>query len=104
MAHGLPGWTRLTGDARLSDGPCWFYGVIINASAATNAVGIYDGLDAGSGRYFGALTGRGTGSTDILFPAPIPFGRGLFVDIGVNITECTVIWRPMTDEEAKATR
>lgn len=104
MLDAFPAYTPLDADRRLSDTPAMFYGVVVLASADGGDVTIYDGLDAGSGRLVGRFEGLNNVSNPVLFPCPVPLDRGLFVDVGSNITEVLVLWRPLSTEEAAARR
>ena len=89
------GWTRLISDAIVNEGKCVLAGLIINVSTDAGDISIYEGLDASSGRLFDTFQGLANESKVISLPAPVYFERGLFVDVGSNITSVTLIWLPL---------
>jgi len=88
---------KISADRRLVQGRALLYGLTVNASQTGGDVSLYEGQDAGSGRLIGTYTGEGSISNPIMFPVPLPLERGLFVDIGENISYVTVIFQPLWD-------
>lgn len=92
------GFTRLTSDAVINEGHTLFGGLIINASVDGGDVSIYEGNDSSSGRLFDTFQGLAAKSEPIIFTVPIYFDRGLYVDIGSNVTSVTILWLPVDKE------
>jgi len=88
------GFTQIKSDQIVNEGHTLLAGFIIEASADPGDVSLYEGLDASSGRYFGKFKGLTNDSKPIIFPVPVYFDRGLFVDVGSNVTGVTLIWAP----------
>ena len=92
------GFTRITADRIINEGATLFYGVIIEASADGGDVSIYEGMDALSGRLFSTLKALAN-DREIGAPgSPVFFDRGLFVDVGTNVTAVTVLWVPVPSD------
>jgi hypothetical protein len=91
--YGL-GWRRLTADAEVYPGPVLLAGVVLLASVAGGDVTIYDGADPTSGDKLFTLKADANISLPVVFPWPVRCEKGLYVDIGSNITEVTVFYVP----------
>jgi hypothetical protein len=98
MAHGV-GWTYVTADQIVNQGETLLHSIILLTSAAGTGVTLYDGLDAVSGRSLGPFEGAANISFSHTFPKPLRLDRGLFVDIGTNVTGVLVVWEPLKDEK-----
>lgn len=81
-------------DGIVNEGPTLLFGVIIEASTAGGDVSIYEGLDTSSGRLMSVLTELVTSRFPKTFPTPVYLDRGLYVDIGSNVTAVTLFWLP----------
>lgn len=84
----------LTADQLVNEGRTLLCQLIVNASADGGSVTIYDGLNA-NGDLVGVFDGLAAGCNPIAFGRGVCLTRGLFVDIGSNITGVTVIYRPI---------
>ena len=79
-------------DAVVHRGPLLLYSVILLVSTTGGDVTLYDGQDATSGRKVARLEGIADQSTPVSFDGVV-LSRGLFIDVGSNVTEYTVIWK-----------
>ena len=93
------GFTQIKSDRLINEGHTLLAGLIIEASADPGDVSIYEGNDEQSGKYFGKIKGLANDSNVISFPQTLYFDRGLYIDVGSNITGVTVIWLPVPNEE-----
>lgn len=98
MGKGV-GFARLTVDSSAIKRPVNVYGFIVLASVAGGDATAYNGQDANSGRKFATLKGSANVSNPIIFHRPVYFENGIFVDIGSNITEVTVIYETVDDDD-----
>lgn len=89
------GFSTVKSDQLICKTRCLFGGIIVNASTDGGDVAVYNGNDAGSGDLFHTFQGLANESLPILLPNPVLFERGLFVDVGSNITNVTILWLPM---------
>lgn len=84
--------TRISADTLINHGSTLLTGVSFDVSVAGGQVDLYDGNDANSGSLKLRLTGT-TNSPNSFTPAsPILFDRGLYVDLGSNVTAVTILW------------
>ena len=97
-------YSPVSADTLLTSEPAFLGGLVVLASVDGGDVTLYDGLDAGSGRLIGRFEGLANVSNPIIFPDAVPLDRGLFVDVGSNITEVLLLWRPLSDVEARVVR
>ena len=85
----------LTADINLIEQSVEVAGVIITSSTSTGAVvSLYDGINS-SGRLKGTYRVSGDSTKVIKFPKPIPYTRGIYIDIDANTTGVEVFYRPM---------
>lgn len=77
-------------DALVNEGETFLAGVDVLASAAGGDVTLYEGLDTSSGRKIGTFKGDANITNQIRFNPPLRLERGLYVDVGSNITEVTI--------------
>lgn len=94
MSNFAHAWYRTTADQLAVGGPGVLHRVILLVSTTGGDVTIYDGLDASSGRLIATL--KGTANVSL----PVDFGglqldRGLFIDIGSNVSEVTAVFDPV---------
>lgn len=88
----------LTADKIVCQGAAYLLGVILNASQDGGAVTIYEGQDASSGQRIATFEALGSVTEPYNLPKRIYCQRGIFADVGANVTGITVIWeRPKKD-------
>ena len=97
MQNGI-GFSRITQDGIINEGQSLVFGLKIEASADGGDVSLYEGLDTGSARLEGTYKALANDRKPFSFPAPIYFDRGIFVDIGSNVTAVTIYWLPVRNE------
>lgn len=95
MPHCMPwGWSWLTQDNAIVQGPIEVLSVVVTPTAAAVAdVTFRHGLGTGEPVALVVRTASGE-SLALSFPAPVLFDRGLFADMGSNVAGVLVIWRP----------
>ena len=93
------GWMNVGADNQVREGPCLLAGLVVLASVTGGDVTLYEGNDASSGRKIGKFEGVANVSNPIMFSPPLPLQRGLFVDVGSNITEVAVLFKPVHEPE-----
>ena len=94
MSHDNIGWSRVGVSGRVTADRAKVWGIVVIPSAAAAVTSLYDGLDASSGRQFGPFHVSTKTSTPFMFPYPINFDRGIYVDLTTNMTAVIVIWEP----------
>lgn len=88
-------WTRLTVSAKVTEGPAILGNMLLsaNSSGAADATP-YNGVDANGDQFITlkAATSRLQG-----YPggANVRMEKGLYVEVGSNVEEVVVIWRPI---------
>jgi hypothetical protein len=99
-------WTRVTADTVVAVGPLLFYGLIMTTSAIACTVDVFDGSNTLGRRvmraahsYQDPATVDRASSLPCFLPAPILLERGLFLDLASNVTEVTVFYRPIREEQ-----
>jgi hypothetical protein len=93
----------ISGDTVVTDRPCLLNAVHLHTSADGGDVTLYEGQDATSGRQIASLHATANNPHFMDF-SHAPFcARGLFVDVGSNVTECTVFFTvlPLNTLEAE---
>lgn len=93
MNYGI-GFTRLTQDNIVNEGATWLYGWHIQASADGGDVSFYEGLDSSSGRLLATVKALANDPNPFITHIPFFLDRGLYVDIGSNVTAVTLFWLP----------
>jgi hypothetical protein len=91
---GAASFLRVTADQVVSTKPVLLYGVVILTSVTGGDATLYNGVDAGAGRHIIRLEGTANVSKPVNFPKGLLCDRGLFVDVGSNVTEVVVIYEP----------
>ena len=94
------GFTRITQDGIINEGNSLIFGISIEASVDGGDVSVYEGLDTQSGRLHGTYKALVNDRKPFGFPAPVFFDRGIYIDIGSNVTAVTVYWLPVRNEGA----
>lgn len=92
------GWERVTADVQCTEGPVQLSAVVLLCSGGGGDITIYEGRDPSAGRMICRLEGANNVSNSILFNPPIPCDRGIYVDVGSNITEALIMWFPKFEE------
>jgi hypothetical protein len=88
------GWSNVTADALITTHPALFHGVTLLTSAAAGDVTVYEGQDAVSGRKIGTFKAAANISWSVRFQPPLKCDRGIYIDVGSNVTEAIVHWSP----------
>jgi hypothetical protein len=86
----------ITADTLITTHPCWLHGVFINASAAGGDVVVYEGQDPTSGRLLAHLDGGANATNALRFDPPLWCERGLYLDVGSNVSQVTVHYTPQS--------
>lgn len=92
------GFTRLIADGVVNEGPSLLFGLHVEASTAGGDVSVYEGNDKDSGRLIGIFKDNANNHEPKNFIPPIYCDRGIYIDIGSNVTAVTVLWLPVRDE------
>jgi len=85
-------WTNLTGDTIVTSAAAMLHGVVLLASSAGGDATVYDGTDPNGGRKILTVKGAANVSNPVAFYPPLVCERGLYVDVGSNVTEVLVHW------------
>lgn len=88
------GFTRITSSNIINEGATLLYGLLLLVSVASGDISLYEGLDASSGRLIAKIQGVAAVTLPIKFDQPLYLDRGLYVAIGSNVTETTILWMP----------
>ena len=89
---------RITVDTQLIRGPAYLLGFILTPDAVGAAtVNFYDGVSA-TDRRVGGLSALTSQSIPVTLPQPARFERGIFVDVGANVSEVWCFYEPVRDE------
>ena len=89
------GWIWLSGTGTILNGPCLFYGLIMNSSANGATLTVYDGADASSGRKVGDFLTGSTRSNQFLLPYPLELTSGLRVEFDDDVVGALVLYTPL---------
>ena len=89
-------WTRVTTSQKVSKVGCRIGSVILTPdSSSTNAdVTLYDGESTGDPVLFTVRSGSGL-TNQLLFTPGLECQRGLYVEVGSNVTEVVIQWEPI---------
>jgi hypothetical protein len=74
--------------------PVVLYRVILLVSVTGGDISVYEGLDATSGRLIATIKGTANVSNTVDFGG-VRCDRGLYVAVGSNVTEYTVVYSPI---------
>jgi hypothetical protein len=90
----MSAYVYLTADQLITTLPCRLYSVTVTPDAAAVAdVVLYDGEGAETGHEIATLR-TASGATLQARYEGLQLSRGLYVDIGSNVTCCVVEWEP----------
>jgi len=99
-------YTRVTADTLVARGPLLFYGLTMIADGIAPQVDIFDGFNTRTRRimrvahtYTDSAAINRVAGMPVMLPAPILLERGLFVDIFASVTEVTVFYMPVREEQ-----
>lgn len=92
------GWERVTADVQCTEGPVQLSAVVLLCSADGGSITLYEGRDTSAGRLICRIEGLDNVSNNVLFNPPIPCDRGIYVDVGDNVTEALIMWFPQHPE------
>jgi hypothetical protein len=88
------GYRYLTADEQVIEHPLILHGIVLLTSVTGGDVTLYDGLGTAGSSLIGRFEGIADQSTPIeLFGLHLE--RGLYVDIGSNVTSVLVIYDPI---------
>lgn len=87
-------WAWVTSDRQLSDGPCELLMVVLVPSATTIDTVIYNG-DNTTGDKILQFNITVVLNWGFIPPVPIYCDKGLYIDIGTNVTGVLVQWREL---------
>ena len=93
MINDYVGFTRLTKDDLVNDDKTLLYGVLLEITTDGASVILYEGNDASSGRLLFTVKGLANDTKFIWFDKPLLLERGLYVDIGSNVSAVTLFWK-----------
>jgi len=88
-------WAYVTADRVLSHGPCELLYAYLVVSAASTDSALYNGENT-SGDKIADLKSAAVTGHELKPPAPIYCDKGLYVDVGTNVTGILVQWRHVT--------
>lgn len=91
-------WAWVTADQLLSHGPCELLFAYLVVSAGSTDTHLYDGEGALGDKIVTLESAAVTGQP-FKPPEPIYCRRGLYVDVGTNVTGILVQWRELGHEE-----
>jgi hypothetical protein len=90
-------WAWVTGDRQLTDRPAELVYANLVVSAASTDSAIYNGADA-NGDLIIALESAAVTNKAFSPRVPIYCNKGIFVDVGTNVTGILVIWRNLEEQ------
>lgn len=85
-----PSYTTV--DRLINQGKTLFLGCIVNASADAGVITLYDGDNSDSGSVKMVIDAAAANANPVMPAFPVNFERGLYVDVGTNITGICVLW------------
>lgn len=87
-------WAWVTSDQLLSHGPCDLISAYLVVSAASTDTHLYDGENT-RGSKIATLESAAVTGHHFKPPVPIYCRRGLYLDVGTNVTGVLVQWREL---------
>lgn len=91
-------WAWVTADRLLSLGPCELVSIAQTSSGNTSDVTYYDGENT-TGDIILIMEALANRTAQFCPHVPIYCRRGLYVDIGNNVTGCFVMWRELSNKK-----
>ena len=91
----LRGWSAFenqTGDSLVITRRVFLSSVIYTMAQDGGDVTLYEGQDVSSGRKIAKIYGQGSITRQVSFNPALDLERGLYVDVGSNVTEVTVCY------------
>ena len=88
------GYRWLTADEQVIEHPCLLKGIVLLVSTTGGDVTLYEGLGTAGSSQIGRFEGIADQSTPIDLHGLL-LERGLYVDIGSNVTGVLVIYKPI---------
>lgn len=85
-------WAWVTSDQVLAHGPCELLWAYLVVSAASTDSYLYDG-ESSAEKLVTALEAAAATGHSFKPPVPVYCHKGLFVDVGTNVTGILVMWR-----------
>ena len=79
-------------DRLIVTGRVYVWGYMFDATADGGAVSLYDGQDTVTGQLKCHTTGWATDPNTVMFGVPVCFERGIYADLGANVSDLTVLW------------
>ena len=86
------GYVTIKGDGLAIEGPCLVHGLILQPDASADYCTVYDGLDATSGKEFVVIDTSTIITRELLFPCPVRFDRGVYIDGLDSAVKTTVLF------------
>jgi hypothetical protein len=85
-------WAWVTGDRKLTDRESELVAAYLVVSAASTDSAIYNGADTSGDKI---LDLKSAAITNLAFEPPVPIycSKGIFVDVGTNVSGILVLWR-----------
>ncbi len=90
---------RVTADTLVYEKGCLLQALTLLVSTTGGDIAVYDGQDANSGRLIGTFKATANVSNCITFGGGIRCERGLFVDVGSNVSEALLCFDPFEAAE-----
>jgi len=86
---------RVTGSRQVHLGPALVFSLTIHSDGGGEAdADVYDNTSIEGNAKFD-LYCADEAMAQLVFPAPVPFTRGIYIDIGTNCESVTVLYLPM---------
>lgn len=98
----MSAYVYLTADNLITNLPCTLHSATVTPDAsAVGDVTLYDGEGAETGHEIATLRTASGATLQVRFDA-LELSRGLYVDIGSNVTCCVVEWEPVGYKQEQA--
>ena len=94
------GYVYTNDDARLSTDAVYLHGIIFTSASSSGTLLLYDGLDTITGRLFAEIRALNNTSHSIMFPKPVLFKKGIYVDRSSS-TVVTLLTEPYNESESE---